>query len=286
MKRAVVLGVNQNPDYLFCLPLVAASYAALGYRVLVNVVAGHHGISEFWRIALDASREFAGPLFLPERELRGEWSDAATVSVAQLVRLDIPGMKKLLGDTEHLTLGDADMMVFDQGVLEVEDTSGFLTWGHDLCGGDAAQWPMCYVIAPVHVWEEACSVVGITESIPPWEHPLVQQCLASERPLLRWIADQELLTHLLRTARTRGTAVVDIPRGTSRPYGLATGRYDRVKWMASPGDGRRIDCHLPKGLWRETAWRRLQQIIPAGIGGATWTALERYREVFVTAGMQ
>lgn len=231
MKKYIVLSVNDNPDYLFHVPLVVWAWRFFGWepvilysrvdseretpmRYLEQLVADESGVSTNFRSA-------------------GYWDGYLTSTIAQVSRLYascfIDGLV-MTGDVDMLPL--SNYWQPNEGKLSV--------YGRDLTD---YHYPICYICAPSSIWKEIMTLnsTDLKLCIKRDLDSLPQACSTDKAK--RWVIDQDLITERINNS---GITPVRIDRGTDKRTGYPIGRIDRSHWTLE--HKQYIDCHMYHGI--------------------------------------
>lgn len=231
MKRYIILSVNDNPDYLFHVPLVVWAWRYFGW----DIVLFYHGkftpIQELLYSQLD--------YILPSR-LRGleDMNGYQSETITQVSRL----YGACVADG-YLMTGDIDMLPLSDYWKPEPDK--LTVWGRDLTD---YHYPICYIGAPSVIWKDVMSIYNndyntaihdALDSLP--------QAKSSDK-VKRWVTDQDLITERINNSSYEPTR---IDRGTDRRTGYPMGRVDRSHWTLDHKQF--IDAHLFHGTHRDEA---------------------------------
>lgn len=228
MKRYVVLAVNENPIYLYYLPLVCGAWRKFGWHPVI-----------FFANTIDSSVIDEVLITLPDMdniyplELNGYRSE----TIAQISRLYAACV---LPPDSYIMTSDADMLPLSD--YWKYDPEMITVWGHDLTGYQHV--PICYIGMKATRWVE---VMGLISSD---YNGLIKRDLdsmpnaKSEDSVKRWVVDQDLITERLAMVQFPRA---DVFRGTY-PNGYAIGRVDRSAWTLQHAT--RIDAHLHHGIYQ------------------------------------
>jgi hypothetical protein len=265
-----VISTNDQPDYLYCAPIVTWQWRRLGYEVLLL----HHGDQPRSHPALAMTARLGGHLFdLPP----GPWSGGDGATYCQVSRLLAATLTEIIQPDDMLTTSDVDMLVF----REPPATAGAITsWGHDLTS--FGHYPICYVSAQARDWLE---LFGLTagDTLGSAMERFVARWPGYFAPETRWTIDQDALTACIDEWRRPGRgAYVGEDRTIEPESFLPLGRLDRFDWRYPAGPI--IDCHLPRDPCGAEAHARLAELF-ARLGLSAETGwVDEYRSDFIAAG--
>lgn len=229
MRKVAVISTNDNPDYLFYLPVVTEGWFKLGYDVCLFYL----GSAENKQLTLaleyveDIQSNYQHRFTI---HFINSIPDIDDVTLIQCSRLFAACFDR--SDKTRFITGDVDMLVKkdifqDNGTIDV--------YGHDLTGFQHV--PMCYVSATAERWAEFMEING-EETV----YENMQRIIKAE-PIhntdRKWCTDQEILTKKLNRVFYHSHH-----RGVE-PHGfLPLGRLDRYNWKQPEGEV--IDIHLPR----------------------------------------
>lgn len=220
-KKYIILSVNENPEYLFYLPLTIWAWKRFGWTPIVFYTDPNTPYSH---------------LMARLNEINGYRSD----TIAQVSRL-FAGDLPLQGNPMIMT-GDIDMIPLSDYWHPKE---GDITiYGHDLTG--YGHYPICYIAMNRERWVEVMGhnpdynahIKTVLDKYP--------QARFDYDPIKRWVVDQDIITGLLDQTQFKKEYV---SRGTL-PNGYPVGRVDRSAWHLD--HPKFIDAHLPRGAYGNT----------------------------------
>lgn len=222
--RYVILSTNENPEYLYYLPLVAWAWERLGWTPILF----YTGDCKFVKSKVPVELKFK------IEAIDGYRSD----TIAQVSRL-YGGTLSFMGDPIIMT-GDIDMMPLSN---YWNPKDGDITlYGHDLT--DFNHYPICYIAMNATRWTEVMGTPGFnTEKWIKRDLDSYPQAKESFDSLRRWVVDQDMITERLNAVQFKKEHV---SRGVL-PNGYAFGRVDRSAWHLNHPVF--IDCHLPRSMY-------------------------------------
>lgn len=217
MKRYVVLGVNENPKYLYYLPLVKWAWAQFGWDTFVFFIGQPNKVS-------DLSRSFIDDFWVISEYYNGYKSE----TIAQFSRMYAGRFVK----ADLLMTSDADIIPLSD--YWKPESNKITCYGRDLSN---EHQPMCYVAMSPRQWID---IMDDNHTMP-----LVRMFddidEANSEIKNKWVSDQHILTK-----RLDGVQKTEIDRGTDKRTGYPIGRIDRSHWTL---DHRQfIDCHAPHDI--------------------------------------
>lgn len=227
MKKYIVLSVNENPDYLFHVPLTVWAWIKFGWEPIIF----YQG---------DKKREMYYFIF-NHMIYNGEHKDAPLNPIEGYQSETITQISRLYGSClvdGYIMTGDIDMLPLSD--YWKPDMDKLTVWGRDLTD---YHYPICYIGAPSVVWSEIMHlshddyngyIKRDLDSLP--------QAKSNDKTK-RWVTDQDLITE-----RINNSSYVPerIDRGTDRRTGYPVGRIDRSNWTLDHKQF--IDCHMYHGI--------------------------------------
>jgi len=235
MKKYVVLSVNENPQYLFYMPIVIWAWRHFGWEPIIF------------------SRQFA-PKSIPENCI---WSTFGYIDKAYSLLLfhcnqhdgykseTIAQVSRLYGacvvdQDSYLMTSDIDMLPLSD--FWKPNMKNITVWGHDLCSFN--HYPICYIGMPHDKWVQ---VMGLTDND---YDKLIKRDLDTQPQakstvnMNAWFTDQDLITAKIKATQFEKDFV---NRGTYQ-YGHALHRVDRGSWRLD--HDRFIDCHMLRDIYK------------------------------------
>lgn len=221
MRKFVVISVNENPEYIFYIPLVTWAWKKLGWIPIVQIV-----------------NTIRTPLIIKD-EITMNFNQQAgyrSETVAQMARLYAACGNFEMND--YIMTSDVDMLPLSD--YWKFDPDKITVWGHDLTGYQ--HMPICYIGMKVSRWIE---VMGLTST--NYNHMLQRDLdsmpnAKSEDQVKRWVVDQDLITERINAVQFEKEF---IHRGVYE-NGYPIGRVDRSAWTLKHDTF--IDCHMPRVL--------------------------------------
>lgn len=224
MKRYVVLGVNENPKYLYYLPLVCWAWRRFGWEPVVFYTKDHVAIGRADCISY----------MLPTPSI------FKTETMAQVSRLY--GACVLDG---YLMTSDVDMLPLSN--YWDADADGVTCYGRDLTD---YHYPICYIGARSEQWREFMHI----DSQDYYFYILRDLKIK----LNMWTLDQDIVTDYLLDYGVEN--INHVNRGTDKRTGYPIGRVDRSNWTLDHKTF--IDAHLPHDvLTNEKSFHNLMHLL-------------------------
>jgi hypothetical protein len=231
MDKIVSISSNNNPKYLYYIPLVKWAWEQFGWKTFVSFVGTETKASKFVEDIID---DFSW--YLTENNYPSE-------TVAQVCRMYA---SQEWPDDHLMMLSDSDMLPLSNYWQPYENT--ITCYGRDL--SDEHQ-PMCYVAMKKEHWktvmngEENPGEQGIWWDLNHW-YPKAKN---------KWTVDQNILTE-----RITGFQKIQVHRGVDPKTHYPIGRVDRSNWRLD--HERLIDCHLPHDvLTNEKSFHKVMELL-------------------------
>lgn len=249
MKKYIVLGVNENPKYLYFLPIVAWAWKKLGWGTYTFFVGQPTKCS-------DLARSFVDEFWVISEYFSGYKSE----TIAQCSRMYAGRFK----NADILMISDADMMpLYDYWQ---PDPKKITCYGRDLSN---EHFPMCYVAMNSTNW--------INTMNDHHTMPLVQMFndIDDIKVKNKWVTDQQILTERLNKVKDK----VLINRGTENRTGYPIGRVDRSNWRLD--HQQLIDAHLPHDiLTNDASFKKVLDLLHHVWPGEDWKWFINYHREF------
>lgn len=228
MKRYIVLSVNDNPEYLYYVPLTVWAWKRIGWEPIVMF----NGIRN--TIPIDFGIEY----FLAEVDsIYGYRSDTIT----QVSRL-YGGCLDLDSALDYLMTSDIDMIPLSD--FWQPDINKITVWGHDLT--NYHNYPICYIGMTRNRWIETMNLTS-SDYNALINRDLDTMPQAKSTDFYKyWETDQDLITKRIKAVNF-DKAFIDRGRYSN---GLAIGRVDRGSWSLNGHADTFIDAHLHRDLYK------------------------------------
>lgn len=219
MKKYIVLSVNDNPDYLYFVPLTFWAWRKIGW-VPIMMYNGPHDYRgyEYEELMFKLTRKT-----VDVNDINGYRSDTIT-QISRLYAACVSDGYLMTGDIDMIPLSDY-----------WKPANGNPTvWGYDLTG--YSHYPICYIGMDAHKWKEVMKLDS-TDYNGLIKRDLDTMPQAKEPDFYKyWFTDQELITQRLKPYKP-----TIINRG-QYSNGYARGRVDRGSWTLDHKEY--IDAHL------------------------------------------
>lgn len=261
MKPVAILSTDTNPDYLFCLPIVAKSWQLQGFDVDAIVFC-----SDVNDRPLFLNRFLSQP-FIAAHKYTLPASQNKSILV-QCIRL-YTGSQFEKG--RYSIIGDVDMFIGSDFLNR--DFEKLNVFGHDLTGFNEV--PMCYVGMPTEKWAEIFGSIH-----PDFRNDLEKYSkYKSDIWHEAWGADQQILTAKLKEY---GFDKINfISRGTDPAnHNLPLGRWDRYGGFKRPA-GQVHDVHLPRQPYSDENFPKIVAMCMDLYPNEDWGWMDEYRKEFL-----
>jgi hypothetical protein len=222
MKKYISLAVNDNPKYMYYIPLVTWAWQKLGWnchisycpedksdRVITpieNLVFSHHKCFMVKALGKTETISQVSRLFA--------WSDILTYENGSF----------------YMLTSDADMLPLSN-IWEPIDGS-ITCYGRDLTD---YHYPICYIGMDDVLWDVVTQSEGICID------DMITNALKGKQ--IKWTTDQDLITERLLKHKDD---INHVNRGTDKRTGYPLGRVDRSNWRLD--HAQLIDAHLPHDI--------------------------------------
>ena len=229
MSKYVILSVNDDPEYLFYLPLTCWSWRKIGW----NPVLFYHRRNE--SDSLTEVEELVAKYSSVETHFLKSVPGYRSETITQMSRLYGTCVK----DGFLMTI-DADMLALsDYWKHEIDDDS-ITVYGHDLTG--STHYPICYIAMSSANWANVMNISGKDyNAFMERDLKTLPQGLSKDFNHW-WYIDQDLITN-----RLQGKQITIINRG-QYSNGYAKGRVDRGTWNTDLEQF--VDCHMHRDLFK------------------------------------
>jgi hypothetical protein len=222
MKKYIVLSVNDNPDYLFHVPLVCWAWRKLGWEPIVF----YYGYgSLLMQVGINTSNVYSSDLNI--LSLVNNFKSETITQVSRLYGACVADGYIMTADIDMLPLSD----------YWKPDFNKLTVWGRDLT---EYHYPICYVGAPSETWREIMNINSTDYN------EMIKRDLRQQKNM--WVLDQDLITERINNS---GFVPFRIDRGTDKRTGYPIGRIDRSNWRLDHNQF--IDCHMFHDVHRNEA---------------------------------
>lgn len=237
MKKYIVLSVNDNPDYLYYVPLVQSAWMNFGWTPLVIYNSDKYGeMPETAKLAFGRY----GPQYYHEILVNGGYRSDTVTQVSRLYACKAPGPTYFTSDA-YLMTGDIDMLPLSDYWHPNENA--ITCYGHDLTG--FGHYPICYIGMKSRTWHDVMQPSGFTMG-NVIENGMIGLPQAKSKDFYKyWFSDQDLITKILATYKNQ----IDSIRRGQYSNGFAWGRVDRGSWHFNHSQF--IDCHMFQQLYHK-----------------------------------
>lgn len=220
MKKYIVLGVNENPKYLYYLPLVLWGWEQLGWWPVIFYSGPDTQISKF---VFNEREGFQ--YFIPS--FNGYYK---TETLAQVSRLYAAAEI----DEGYLMTSDADMLPLSD--YWFPNISTIDCYGRDLTD---YHFPICYIGMEAYLWKKVMNIPNPNQYSKASVYDLMNRDMRKQKNM--WGLDQDIITEKLVKYQINRE-----DRGTDKRTGYPIGRVDRSNWRLDHPQF--IDAHLPHDI--------------------------------------
>lgn len=229
MKKYVILSVNDNPKYLFHVPLTVWAWRYFGWEPIVFV---HASLTQSMFSFIRAFCFDTGCLkFHIRQTMRIDgYSDETITQVSRLYGASIPEVAE-----DYLMTGDIDMIPLSD--YWKPDENKLTVYGRDLTD---YHYPICYIGMDSEKWKEVMNIDGDDYQYYMQRDLMTMPHAKGPDKVKRWVTDQDLITEKINNSHFVPERV---DRGTDKRTGYPIGRVDRSHWTLNHDVF--IDAHLP-----------------------------------------
>jgi hypothetical protein len=229
MRKYVVLSVDDNPQYVYYLPLVVWAWRKFGWEVML-FVASDEIEGSIWK----ALKYVEGEIDMHRVNLQHPYDQNTIAQISRLYAACLYGHSE-----DYLMTSDIDMLpLSDYWKFDPEKIT---TWGHDLTGFE--HYPICYIGMKRSRWVEVMNLSShryndmIKRDLKSMPNA---NCLDPQK---RWVVDQDLITARINAVTFEKE---NVSRG-SGSNGYPIGRVDRSAWTLEHPQF--IDCHCLRDIY-------------------------------------
>lgn len=256
MKKYIVLSVNDDPKYLFHVPLTMWAWGQFGWWPLIFF---HGKQTDAVKYVFNEREGFVYDL--------AAHNGYQSETITQVSRL----YAGCIIDTHDMIMtGDIDMIPLSDYWHPAPDK--LTVYGRDLTD---YHYPMCYIAMDGYKWAEVMNLVNFDydyhikrdlDSLP--------QAKSTDK-VKRWVTDQDLITDRINSSSFIPERV---DRGVDRRTGYPIGRVDRSNWHLLHRQF--IDAHLPHDiLTNEQSFKKVLELLHTVWPGEDWKwYINYYRE--------
>ena len=239
MRKYVVISADQNPDYLYYLPLTAWCWEKIGWHVIV-----------FYRGELINNHYTSLTL-----EKLNAWDlDAIegirNATISQVSRLYAACLSSIEDDDLIMT-ADADMLPLSD--YWNPDPSKITCYGHDLTG--YGEIPICYISMVKTRWVEVMCLTKLDHNQMIKRDILASPNAKSDDFYRWWGIDQQIITERINAVNFEK----DFIKRGQYSNGYAVGRVDRGAWTLNHKQF--IDAHLFHQMYHKGREDKFEQTL-------------------------
>jgi hypothetical protein len=226
MKKHIILSVNENPEYLFYVPLAVWAWRFIGWEPILFYHGRLSNIADVWHAS---GIEHCHVFLLDDNGYNSE----TTTQIARLYGACVSNNYIMTGDIDLIPLSD----------YWKPDLIKLSAWGHDLTNYE--HFPICFIGAPAAIWNQVMHIDAKDyNTLIKRDLDKLPQAKSHDR-VKRWVTDQDLITDRINKS---GIPVDHYHRGTYK-NGYARGRVDRSAWTLQ--HDQLIDCHMLRGIYKD-----------------------------------
>jgi hypothetical protein len=287
MKKYSISSVNENPEYLFFVPIWCTFWKKIGYQPYV-ITVNKNISNELMELVSSATEKAEGIL------KRFEHIDGyKTCNVAQVSRL-FAAADPLFKDDDYIITDDIDKFVISKPWFNQQDFSKDIHI-FDLDETNYTRLKIGYIGMKAKLWKE---VIGISnESF----RENLKKCL--DKSLLKtsvrddyrygsqrekevdeaWNLDESIITKNVFKSQYYPDKCQLIVRGANQ-YGLRNGRIDRTAWKQTFMQyisSRIIDVHLHRNPYEDELWKDIKIIMSLVFTTDEIKYFQEYRNKFI-----
>lgn len=241
MKKYIVLGVNENPKYMYYLPLVIWAWRQFGWDAIVfnsandtsvRVLATHGLMVR----TIPKDYNLNNILFTDVHGYKSE-------TVAQVARLYAACV---VDQDSYLMTSDVDMLPLSKNIFHYEGHR-VLAIGRDLTD---YHYPICYIGARAYIWHRFMKFIGHDYQ------SVMRRDMRQQKNM--WGLDQDIVTEKLLAYGIEN--INHVNRGTDKRTGYPLGRVDRSNWRLD--HAQLIDAHLPHDiLTNDASFHKVMELL-------------------------
>jgi|GEM_PF-6930163 len=260
INKTVLLSVDNNPSYLYLLPIVCKSWQLQGWKCYINY---NNVYDKILHLICDTLDEL-GIINDGKYDTRQPTTQNKAI-YAQCERMYMPINQN---NEDYFIMSDADMFIASDFLNRDYDKVN--AFGHDLTG--YGQIPMCYVGMTGNKWKELMHPFDVEADLKKFAKK------DAEDFYVAWGCDQDILTGRLRTVI--GFQNVNFIKRGQDPYneGLPMGRWDRHNWVKPAGVIH--DCHLSPEGYTDGGTERLFAMCNDIYPNESWHWIKDYQTKF------
>lgn len=243
MKKHIILSVNDNPKYLFHVPLTVWAWRYFGW----DPVLFYHrkdNVTNFMLSDIEA-------MTLKEQHVKCE----LILTPHGFQPETITQCSRLYGSCVvdgYLMTGDIDMIPLSN--YWKPDENKLTVYGRDLTD---YHYPICYIGMDSEKWKEVMNIDGDDYQYYMQRDLMTLPQAKSADKVKRWVTDQDLITERINASHFVPERV---DRGTDKKTGYPIGRVDRSNWTLNHSVF--IDAHLPHDvLTNEASFKKILDML-------------------------
>ena len=287
MKKYSVSSVNENPEYLFFVPIWCAFWKKIGYQPYVITV--NKNISDDLMNLVSAATDVAGGILKHFEHIDGY----KTCNVAQVSRLYVAA-DPLFEDGDYIITDDIDKFVISKRWFNQQDFSKDVHI-FDFDETNYTRLKIGYIGMKVEIWKEIIGITneGFRENLEKCLSDYLSKTSTQDNYRYKtqrekeiddgWNLDESIITQNVLKSQYYPSKCQLITRGANQ-YGLRNGRIDRTAWkqtFVQYISSRVIDVHLHRKPYEEEIWKDIQVIMSLVFTADEIKCFQEYRERFM-----
>lgn len=242
MKKYIILSVNDNPKYLFHVPLTVWVWRYFGWEPILFYHGEH--LSPRYMLATECLDTGNHQSIFLLNNIAGYQSETIT----QVSRL-YAGC--IIDTHEMIMTGDIDMIPLSD--YWHPDPDKLTVYGRDLTD---YHYPICYIAMDGYKWAEVMNLTNFDyDQHIKRDLDSMPQAKSQDR-VKRWVTDQDLITERINNS-------VFVPERIDRGVyknGYPIGRVDRSAWTLN--HDKFIDAHLPHDvLTNDQSFKKVLELL-------------------------
>ena len=227
--KHIILSVNDNPKYLYFLPLTCWTWRRLGWNPII-----------FFCGKMDRARKLI-PDFdeynIREVLVYDPFKSSTIAQVARLFGACVAEGMIMTGDIDMLALSD----------YWQPNPGGVTCYGRDLTD---YHYPICYIAMEDYDWKVVMNIQSNLYGVH------LRRDLRQQKN--EWVLDQDIITERLLECGKEN--ITHVSRGTDKRTGYPVGRVDRSHWTLKHDVF--IDAHLPHDvLTNEASFKKVLELL-------------------------
>jgi len=275
MNKYSILSVNENPDYLFFVPIACAFWKKIGYQPYV-ITVNKDIPDNLMKLVSDATEKVEGILRYFEHI-----DNYRTCNVAQISRL-YAAADPFFDDDDYLMTDDVDKFAISDRWFNQQDKNKDIHI-FDPDETNYTRLKIGCIGMKAKVWKE---VIGISdESLRENLKECLREKLSKNSSWDQgWNLDEYILTKKVFESKYYPEQCQMIERGANQ-FGLRNGRIDRTFWKETLFQylsSRIINVHLHRDPYEDEIWKDTKLIMTTVFSQDEINFFEEYKRKFVS----